>query len=162
MKKWMMISSIFIGCILIFIFTLTLVNKRNSIDDLMTQLEKSINSNEIKSMVNLYPDYYQNTVSDILSQDRLNEFNNKIGKIKIHIINQTDYDLSQAKNEQNRIDSNYGINLEIEDYQIVIINVANDVGSVLEQTQLEVIKIRGEYYLYAEYYLGDLIQCFVK
>lgn len=90
----MMISSIFIGCISIFIFTLTLVNKRNSIDDLMAQLEKSINSNEIKSMVNLYPDYYQNTVSDILSQDRLNQFNNKIGKIKIHIINQTDYDLS--------------------------------------------------------------------
>ena len=41
-------------------------------------------------------------------------------------------------------------------------NISNNIGSVFEQTQLEVIKIKGEYYLYTEYYLGDLIQCFVE
>ena len=106
----------------------------------------------------MYPNYYRNTVSDLLSENKLNEFNSKIGDIEINIINQTNYDLSQSKDVQNEI----GNNLKIEDYQIVIINVTNDIGSVFEQTQLEVIKIKGKYYLYTEYYLGDLIQCFVE
>ena len=66
--------------------------------------------------------------------------------------------MSQAKDIQNKI----GVNLKIEDYQIVIINVTNDDGSVFEQTQLEVVKIHSQYYFYTEYYLGDLIQCFVE
>lgn len=158
-KKKMLISSlIFLGCILIFAFAINLFNKRKTIDDLMLQLENTVNNSDLKGIISLYPDYYRNTVSNLLSQNKLNEFNNKIGDIKINIVNQTDFDLSQAKDVQNKI----GTNLNIEDYQIVIINVTNDIGSVFEQTQLEVIKIKGKYYLYTEYYLGDLIQCFVE
>ena len=157
-KKWVAISLIFLGCIFIFAFTINLSNKRKTIDDLMSQLENAVNNSDLKGIISLYPDYYRNTVSNLLSQNKLNEFNNKIGDIKINIVNQTDFDLSQAKDVQNKI----GTNLNIEDYQIVIINVTNDIGSVFEQTQLEVIKIKGEYYLYTEYYLGDLIQCFVE
>lgn len=158
-KKKMLIGSlIFLGCILIFAFAINLFNKRKTIDDLMLQLENTVNNSDLKGIISLYPDYYRNTVSNLLSQNKLNEFNNKIGDIKINIVNQTDFDLSQAKDVQNKI----GTNLNIEDYQIVIINVTNDIGSVFEQTQLEVIKIKGEYYLYTEYYLGDLIQCFVE
>lgn len=151
-------SLIFLGCILIFAFAINLFNKRKTIDDLMLQLENTVNNSDLKGIISLYPDYYRNTVSNLLSQNKLNEFNNKIGDIKINIVNQTDFDLSQAKDVQNKI----GTNLNIEDYQIVIINVTNDIGSVFEQTQLEVIKIKGKYYLYTEYYLGDLIQCFVE
>jgi len=158
-KKKMLIGSlIFLGCILIFAFAINLFNKRKTIDDLMLQLENTVNNSDLKGIISLYPDYYRNTVSNLLSQNKLNEFNNKIGDIKINIVNQTDFDLSQAKDVQNKI----GTNLNIEDYQIVIINVTNDIGSVFEQTQLEVIKIKGKYYLYTEYYLGDLIQCFVE
>ncbi len=158
-KKKMLIGSlIFLGCILIFAFAINLFNKRKTIDDLMLQLENTVNNSDLKGILSLYPDYYRNTVSNLLSQNKLNEFNNKIGDIKINIVNQTDFDLSQAKDVQNKI----GTNLNIEDYQIVIINVTNDIGSVFEQTQLEVIKIKGKYYLYTEYYLGDLIQCFVE
>lgn len=158
-KKKMLIGSlIFLGCILIFAFAINLFNKRKTIDDLMLRLENTVNNSDLKGIISLYPDYYRNTVSNLLSQNKLNEFNNKIGDIKINIVNQTDFDLSQAKDVQNKI----GTNLNIEDYQIVIINVTNDIGSVFEQTQLEVIKIKGEYYLYTEYYLGDLIQCFVE
>ena len=158
-KKKMLIGSlIFLGCILIFAFAINLFNKRKTIDDLMSQLENAVNNSDLKGIINLYPDYYRNTVSNLLSQDKLNEFNNKIGDIKINIVNQTDFDLSQAKDIQNKI----GVNLKIEDYQIVIINVTNDDGSVFEQTQLEVVKIHSQYYFYTEYYLGDLIQCFVE
>lgn len=157
-KKWVVVSLMLLGCILIFAFVVNLSNKRKTIDDLMSQLENTVNNSDLKGIINLYPDYYRNTVFNLLSQNKLNEFNNKIGDIKINIVNQTDFDLSQAKNIQNKIETN----LKIEDYQIVIINVTNDDGSVFEQTQLEVIKIKGEYYLYTEYYLGDLIQCFVE
>ncbi|MDE7435028.1 MAG: hypothetical protein K2N01_04295 [Lachnospiraceae bacterium] len=157
-RKCLVVFAVFLGCILIFAFTANLVNKRSSIDDLMSQLEKSINSSDLKSIVDLYPDYYRNTISDLLSQDKLNEFNSKIGDIEINIVSKTNYDLSEAKDIQNRI----GLNLKIEDYQIAIINVTNNAGSVFEQTQLQVIKIHGKYYLYTEYYLGDLIQCFVE
>ena len=78
------------------------------------------------------------------------------------MVGHTNFNLSQAEDVQNQIDSNYEVNLKIDDYQIVVINVTNSVGSVFEQTQLEVIKIKDEYYLYTEYYLGDLIQCFVE
>ena len=149
---------IFLGCVLSLTIILNLINRRSSISDLMSKLEKSINYCDLKSIVNLYPNYYRNTVSDLLSENKLNEFNSKIGDIEINIINQTNYDLSQSKDVQNEI----GNNLKIEDYQIVVINVTNNTGSVFEQTQLEVIKIKGEYYLYTEYYLGDLIQCFVE
>lgn len=161
-KKWLVISSILLGCVLILAFTLNLINKRNSIDKLMAQLEKSINSCEMKGIVNLYPNYYRNTVSELLSEDKLIEFNNKVNDIKINVVNQTNYDLSQSKDIQNMIENNYTTNLKIEDYQIVMINVYNNDGLVFEQTQLEVVKINGEYFLYTEYYLGDLIQCFVK
>ena len=158
-KKKMLIGSlIFLGCILIFAFAINLFNKRKTIDDLMLQLENTVNNSDLKGIISLYPDYYRNTVSNLLSQNKLNEFNNKIGDIKINIVNQTDFDLSQAKDIQNKI----GVNLKIEDYQIVIINVTNDDGSVFEQTQLEVVKIHSQYYFYTEYYLGDLIQCFVE
>ena len=126
---------------------INLSNKRKNIDDLVSKLEKSINSSDLKSIVNLYPDYYHNTVLDLLSQDKLDDFNNKIGDIEINIINKTNYDLSQAKDIQNKINNNYKVNLKIEDYQIVIINITNNVGSVFEQTQLEVVKIQGEYYI---------------
>lgn len=157
-KKWLVASLIFLGCILIFVFAINLSNKRKTIDDLMSQLENAVNNSDLKGIINLYPNYYRNTVSNLLSQNKLNEFNDKIGDIKINIVNQTDFDLSQAKNIQNKIETN----LKIEDYQIVIMNISNNIGSVFEQTQLEVIRVNGEYYLYTEYYLGDLIQCFVE
>ena len=157
-KKILLFFLVFLGCVLSLTIVLNLINKRSSISDLMSKLEKSINNCDLKSIVNLYPNYYRNTVSDLLSENKLNEFNSKIGDIEINIINQTNYDLSQSKDVQNEI----GNNLKIEDYQIVVINVTNNIGSVFEQTQLEVIKIKGEYYLYTEYYLGDLIQCFVE
>lgn len=157
-KKWVAAFLIFLGGILIFAFAINLSNKRKTIDGLMLQLENAVNNSDLKGIINLYSDYYRNTVSNLLSQNKLNEFNNKIGNINIHIVNQTDFDLSQAKNIQNKIETN----LKIEDYQIVIINVTNNLGLVFEQSQLEVIKIKGEYYLYTEYYLGELMQCFAE
>ena len=161
-KKWLVVSLIFLSCILSLAFILNLFNRRNNIDDLILQLEKSINNCDLKGIVNLYPNYYRDTVSGLLSEDNLIEFNSKVGNISVNIVGQTNYDLSQSKDIQNEIEKEYNINLKTEDYQIVIMNVSNNIGSVFEQTQLEVIKIKGQYYLYTEYHLGDLIQCFVE
>lgn len=161
-KKYLLASLITIVCILILTFVTTSINKRKSIDDLTSQLESAINSCNLDKVINLYPEYYRHTVSELLSQNKLNEFNNKIGEITIETVNKTNYDYAQAKDVQDRIYNNYGITLKIDDYQIFAVNVTNNVGSVFEQTQLQTIKINGEYYLYTEYYFGDLIQCIVE
>lgn len=161
-KKYLFVSLIAIIGILIFTVVITSVNKKRTVNDLMSQLENAINSSNLEKVINLYPKYYRDTVSELLSQNKLNEFNNKIGEIKIEVVNKTNYDLSQAKDIQDKIYNNYDINLKIDDYQLLVINVTNNIGSVFEQSQLQIIKINGEYYLYTEYYLGDLIQCFVE
>lgn len=53
-------------------------------------------------------------------------------------------------------------NLSIEDYQIIIAKVTCDTGVVFEQAQFQAIKIQGIYYLYADYFQGELIQCFIE
>ena len=161
-KKWLAVSLAIIVCILIFAFTINLSNKRKTIDGLMSQLENAVNNSDLKGIINLYPDYYRNIVSTLLSEDKIIEFNSKFGNISINIVGQSNYDLSQSKDIQNRIEKEYKINLKIEDYQIVVMNISSNIGSVFDQTQLEVIKIKGKYYLYTEYYLGDLIQYFVE
>ena len=161
-KKYLFVSLIAIIGILIFTVVITSVNKKRTVNDLMSQLENAINSSNLEKVINLYPKYYRDTVSELLSQNKLNEFNNKIGEIKIEVVNKTNYDLSQAKDIQDKIYNNYDFNLKIDDYQLLVINVTNNIGSVFEQSQLQIIKINGEYYLYTEYYLGDLIQCFVE
>ena len=162
-KKYLLLSLIIAVCILVVIFAITTVSRRNTIHKLLYELESSINENNLKGIINLYPDYYHDTVSDWLSQDKLNEFNNKVGNIKIKMTFYNDYDSEAAsKDIQDRIFNDYGVNLKIENYQIIAINVTNDVGVVYERVQLQVVKIQGEYYLYAESYLGDLIECFVE
>ncbi|MBD5555223.1 MAG: hypothetical protein HDQ95_07790 [Roseburia sp.] len=162
-KKYLLFSLIIVVCILVTICIVATVSRRNTIHKLLYELESSINENNLKGIINLYPDYYHDTVSDWLSQDKLNEFNNKVGNIKIKMTFYNDYDSESAsKDIQDRIFNDYGVNLKIENHQIIVVNVTNNVGVVFEQVELQVVKIQGEYYLYAESYLGGLIQCFVE
>ena len=112
-KKYLLVSLIVIVCILIFAFIITSVNKRRTIDNLMSQLENAINTHNINAIVKLYPNYYRDII----------------------------------KNE-----------LSIQDTQLVTINYHENFG----ESTLYVIKIKGEYYLYADYYLGEPIQYFIE
>ena len=162
-KKCLLASLVVLLCILVTVFSIKSIKERNTIDKIIDELEEAINKNDLNDIIGLYPEYYRDTVSNLLSQKKLDEFNNKIGEIKIVITDNNDYDsISISKEIKDRILDDYGINLKIEDYQIVMLNVTNKTGSVFEQTQLQVVKIKGQYYLYTEYYLGDLIQCFVE
>ncbi len=67
-------------------------------------------------------------------------------------------ELSNAKEIQDRINQEYNTNINIQDYQLITIKYHEYFG----ESTLEVIKINGEYYLYAESYLGEPIQYFVE
>ena len=73
-------------CILIFTVIITSVNKRRTIDDLMSQLENAINKHDINYNIELYPDYYRDVLINELSQNKLNDFHNKVGAIVIKIV----------------------------------------------------------------------------
>ena len=98
-----------IVCILIFIVIITSVNKRRTIDDLMSQLENAINKHNINYNIELYPDYYRDVLINELSQNKLNDFHNKVGDIVIKIVwenNQDSESMSlEIEKNKNRIHS---------------------------------------------------------
>lgn len=160
-KKYLLISLVIIGCILILTFVISSLNNRGTIDKLMSQLESAINKHNIESIVELYPDYYQNKVNNQLSQTKIDEFYDNVianNKIQIEIVSVSNLDLSDAKNIQDKINQEYNTNINIQDYQLVTINYHEDFG----ESTFQVIKIDGEYYLYAESYLPEPIQYFTK
>lgn len=160
-KKYLMISLIIIFGIIISVFVITYSNKRNNIDKLITQLENALNQHNIEKIINLYPEYYKDTITKLVSQDKLDTFYDDIianNKIDIEILNKSDLDLSKANQIQDRINQEYNTNITVQDYQLVTIKYHEDFG----ESTLQVVKINGEYYLYAESYLGEPIQYFVE
>ena len=160
-KKYLLISLVVIGCILILTFVISSLNNKGTIDKLMSQLESAINKHNIESIVELYPDYYQNKVNNQLSQTKIDEFYDNVitnNKIQIEVVSVSNLDLSDAKNIQDKINQEYNTNINIQDYQLVTINYHEDFG----ESTFQVIKIDGEYYLYAESYLPEPIQYFTK
>lgn len=160
-KKWLIISLFVI--VFVVIISIFINNNRNTVNKVMFQLEQAINNNDIETIISLYPDYYKDTIINILSEEKIKEFNNEVGEIKIEISRISDYEsISETKDIQDEIYNKYKANVDIKEYQIVIANVTNDVGYVFEQVPFEIVKINGKYYLYADVYQGDLIQCFMK
>lgn len=158
-KKYLLVSLIVIVCILIFAFIITSVNKRRTIDNLMSQLENAINTHNINAIVKLYPNYCRDIIKKELSQSKLNEFHDKVGNITIKVIWQNNQESESKSLEiENKIRSEYDIELHIQDTQLVTINYHENFG----ESTLYVIKIKGEYYLYADYYLGEPIQYFIE
>lgn len=160
-KKCLIVSFVIVGCVLTLIFCALQMNKRNTINKLMSHLEKAINNHNIEKIIELYPDYYQDTVRSQLSQSKIDEFYNNVvvnDDMQIEIISISNFDLSEAKNIQDKINQEYNLSTKIEDYQLVTINYHKDFG----ESTFQVIKINGEYYLYAESYLPEPIRYFVK
>lgn len=158
-KKYLLVSLITIVCILIFAVIITSVNKRRTIDDLMSQLEKAINKHNMNSVIELYPDYYRDVLKNKLSQNKLDDFHNKVGDIVVNVIWKNNQDSESMSLEiENKIKTEYDIELHVQDTQLITISYHENFG----ESTLYAIKINDEYYLYADYYLGEPIQYFVE
>ncbi len=160
-KKKYLIVSLIIFCIIISAFVITSSNKRNSIDKLIAQLETALNQHNVEKIIDLYPEYYEDTITKLVSQNKLDTFYNDIianNKIEVEILNISNSDLSDTKEIQDRINQEYNTNITVQDYQLVTIKYQENFGESI----LQVVKINGKYYLYAESYLGEPIQYFVE
>lgn len=160
-KTWIMASLVIIVCILITVLTIVLTNNKRSISDLTAQLENAINEKNIEGIIDLYPDYCKDDVTKYFSQEKLNEFyNNVIVKdskdIKIQIVYVSNFDTSSCKDIMEQISADYQDNVEIEDYQLVQIKYHDDFC----KSNLQVIKIDGNYYLYFYGNIGEPLTYF--
>lgn len=158
-KKYIIISLIVLVIIFIVAFALTSTNKRKTIDDLMFQLEEAVNNQDINSIINLYPDYYRDTLKNMLSQKKIEEFHDNVGDIDISIVwnNNKDSESMSSKLE-NEIKVNYNVDINIQNTQFITINYHKNFG----ESSFYVIKIQNEYYIYSDAVLPEPIQYFVE
>ncbi len=150
-KRRFAIFSIAMVCILVSVFALYLSNNKRDINKLITQLEDAINEHDIKEIIELYPDYCRDDVSKRLSQNKLDEFYNNViekdsKKINIQILGVTNFNNLSCGDIHEQILNDYGLNIAVDDYQLVQIKYHNDFG----ESSLQVVKIRGSYYLYVD------------
>lgn len=155
-----MICFFLIGSVLIYLVMLK--GSRKNVDGLVAQLEDAINKHSIEGIVELFPDYNKSIFESQLSQSKLDDFYNNViansNNIQIEVVSVSEFDLSKAKEIQYRISQNYGQDIEVQDYQLLMIKYHQDFA----ESVLEVIKIAGEYYLYVDYYIPAPIQYFIE
>ena len=162
MKKriFILICFFLIGSVLIYLVMLK--GSRKNVDGLVAQLEDAINKHSIEGIVELFPDYNKSIFESQLSQSKLDDFYNNViansNNIQIEVVSVSEFDLSKAKEIQYRISQNYGQDIEVQDYQLLMIKYHQDFA----ESVLEVIKIAGEYYLYVDYYIPAPIQYFIE
>lgn len=162
MKKTKLLlgSLIIVVCISITIFAI-LINNKRSINNLISQLENAINKHDIEKIIDLYPDYCKSDVIKYFSQEKLNEFYNNViikdkENIKVQILNISNFDMSSCDEIMNQIVEDYQKNIIIEDYQLVTLKYHDD----FSQSNLQVIKINGNYYLYFYGNIGEPLSYF--
>ena len=160
-KKWLIGSSVIVVCVLIAAFSFVLVNNKRSINKLIAQLENAINTYDIEKIIDLYPDYCKNDVIKYFSQEKLNEFYNNVlvqdnEDIKTQILNISSFGKSSCNDIMEQIAEDYQENIVVEDYQLVQIKYHND----FSESNLQVIKIEGNYYLYFYGNIGEPLSYF--
>lgn len=161
-KKYLLIGFIVLCCILYFSSIAISINKRRTVSKLTLQLENAINKHNISDIVKLYPSCCRKTMREILSQSKLDEFYNNViangDKVKIEILDEARFKTSSKKEAQDDINQEYNANIKIQDYKLIKIKYHQDFG----ESELQVIKIKGQYYLYPSGYLGEPISYFVN
>ncbi len=160
-KKKYIIAIVIVVCVIVSVFAFFSTSKRNNTNQLMNDLEKAINTHSITNLVNLYPDFCRDDVSKHLSQEQLDRFYDNVvkkDKIDINILKQSSLELSEAKRLQDDINKKYHSQIALQDYQLITIEYHEDFG----ESTLSVVKIEGEYFLYADAYFGEPIQYFVN
>lgn len=160
-KKWLIGSLIIIVCISITVFAVYTINNKRSINNLISQLENAINKHDIEKIIDLYPNYCKSDVIKYFSQEQLNEFYNNViindnKKIKVQILNISNFDKSSCDDIIEQINEDYQESILIEDYQLVTIKYHD----AFSESNLQVIKIDGNYYLYFYGNIGEPLSYF--
>lgn len=160
-KKWLIGSLITIVCISITLFAVYTINNKRSRNNLISQLENAINKHDIEKIIDLYPDYCKSDVIKYFSQEQLNEFYNNViindnKKIKVQILNISNFDKSSCDDIIEQINEDYQESILIEDYQLVTIKYHD----AFSESNLQVIKIDGNYYLYFYGNIGEPLSYF--
>ena len=73
----------------------------------MSQLENAINKHNINYNIELYPDYYRDVLINELSQNKLNDFHNKVGDIVIKIVWENNQDSESMSLEIKKIKTGF-------------------------------------------------------
>ena len=135
-------------------------NKTRTIDRLINQLESALNEHNIEMIVELYPDFYRDTIRQNLSQTKIDEFYNKVilndDKIQIEIVYVTNSDFDIKKVESD-INKKCNTNIHVQEYKYVNINYHEDFG----KPTIAVVKIKNNYYLDPSSYYPEPIQYFI-
>lgn len=160
-RKCVMGFLVIIICILITIFAFVFINNRRSINNLISRLENAINKHDIEKIIDLYPEYCRTDVINYYSQEKLNEFYNKViaqdnEYIKIDILYISDFDTSSCDDIMEEITEDYQEDIVVEDYQLVRIKYHDN----FSESNMQVIKIDGDYYLYFSGFLGEPLSYF--
>ena len=160
-KKWLIGSLVAIVCISITVFAICTIKNKRSINNLISQLENAINKHDIEKIIDLYPNYCKIDVIKYFSQEKLNEFYNNViindsEKIKVKILNISNFDTASCDDIIEQITVDYQENVIIEDYQLVTIKY----HEAFSESNLQVIKIDGNYFLYFYGNIGEPLSYF--
>lgn len=160
-KKGVVVSLVITVVVLIVVFAIISLNKKRTINNLISQLEKAINEHDVGIIIDLYPNYCKNDVKKYFSQEKLEEFYNNIilhdnEDMKIKILFISDFDKSSCSDVMKQITEDYQENILIEDYQLVQIKYHEN----FSVSNLQVIKIGGNYYLYFYGNIGEPLSYF--
>lgn len=160
-EKWLLSVFFLIICVFIFSSCSNSDNNERDINTLISQLEKAINEHDIEKVLELFPNYCRNDFSKQLHQDKIDDFyKNVIVKdnkdISIQILNITKYNQTSCEDIMEQILETYNENITIEDYQLVQIKYHDN----FSESNLQVVKIDGSYYLYAGAFFSEPISYF--
>ena len=127
----------------------------------MSQLENAINKHDIEKIIDLYPDYCKSDVIKYFSQEKLNEFYENViikdnEKIKVQILNISTFDISLCDDIMEQIVEVFHKTIIIEDCQLVTLKYHD----AFSESNLRVIKIDGNYYLYFYGNIGEPLSYF--
>lgn len=141
-------------CIVICVLIVKINNENKTINGLLKNLERAINSSDKNSIIRCYPDFIQNSLPT-LSDKLIKEFHEKVGNISFDIIKQNSIEL---KDKENEINLKYNCNIKLQEYDLVTCKYHDEFC----EDVFEMIKINGRWYLYYYSHFPEPIQYFVE
>lgn len=154
-----------IGILLIFIIAITVCiifrNQNNTIENLINDFEDSINNNNKQQLLECYPYFMKEQLNNYISDEKMTDFYNTVisdSKISIDVFHQIESDLAAIKEIESEINNKYDVSVSIDAHQILFYKYHKD----FSESSIQLIKIEGNWYLYADSYYGEPIDYFIN
>ena len=156
-KKKIVITIVSIIAIFAVVMIAVFNSGSKSTNSLLNKLAKSVNDADGNKIENCYPEFIRGTLP-ILSNAAIKTFHDRVGNISFDVVNQNVCDSSDILKKQNEINKEYGCDIKLEEYNIIVCKYHKD----FSETSFEMIKIDGKWYLYYGEYLPEPLSYFVK